>query len=882
MLAPRRFRFYLRMLLACGLCCLPQLLQAQQEPDGEALLILSYPALGQVYLNTVFFDDAAFLPVGEVLSLFLIPHQRTPDGKGFTGSFPDKKDPWRIDPLEGKILIKGSESTLPADDFYMGEMDLYLRSDYFAKAFGLNFTVNLYALSLDLKTDQPLPIDDKIKREALRRRLTLSSPGQGEDAPLYFDRNRQVLGMGMLDYNLTYIRNNINESYQLNARTGTELMGGDLALNFSGGYKEDVFKAQMSSWLWRYVLPSGLKPEKNVLLSSIGLGNMGSLGNQKLIGLYLTNHSLLPRRQLDVYVIDGFTVTDSEVELLINGQLVDFMRADEVGYYRFNATLSYGNTKITIRIYTPQGEVIQDDRQMQVPFNFAPKGHLTYNLQAGLPKEDVEALKSGQGTGRLDLAYGLSRAITIRSAIDYLSTSEFRQIQQNYGLSARLFRQYLINLETLRDRYYRGGMSVIYGKGINITSQYTRYIPNAEARNPEISQDLNLNMNLPFRMFGQANGIRIGGDRVWQGNGFRNNLQADYSTRIGKLSTRFNYRTRLSGIIESRDQWGIASNSSLTGSMTYAIPRSKSLPVYVRGIFFRAQALYDPRTEQLQTASMTMSQTLFKKGRLSVSYDRNIQQRKAQFQATFQLDLNHLRSSSSFNQNASGYSINQSLNGSFGFDAGRNSFYGSNRDQVGRSGVSVRMFIDENNNGSYDKGEELVKVKGLNLDKPAQLELAKDGSLRISQLQNYWTYVLTMEDNALDDPTLAPAVKRFAFMAQPNNMYRIDIPLYRTGIIDGTVYFERNGMKEGLGGLRLLLKKEGEQEPVETLRTFSDGAFYAYGLMPGKYELEIDPQQLSFMQAEVDPPIMYFEIKAVAEGDYLENLDFVIRKKVLE
>jgi hypothetical protein len=113
-------------------------------------------------------------------------------------------------------------------------------------------------------------------------------------------------------------------------------------------------------------------------------------------------------------------------------------------------------------------------------------------------------------------------------------------------------------------------------------------------------------------------------------------------------------------------------------------------------------------------------------------------------------------------------------------------------------------------------------------------------------------------------------------------LFRIHIPFYRTGIIDGTVYFERNGIADGLGGLRLLLKKQGEQESVETLHTFSDGAFYAYGLIPGKYTLKIDPQQLSFMQAEVDPSVMYFEIKAVAEGDYLENLDFVIRKKVLE
>jgi hypothetical protein len=35
---------------------------AQQEPDGEALLTLSHPGIGQFYINAVYFGDVAFLP----------------------------------------------------------------------------------------------------------------------------------------------------------------------------------------------------------------------------------------------------------------------------------------------------------------------------------------------------------------------------------------------------------------------------------------------------------------------------------------------------------------------------------------------------------------------------------------------------------------------------------------------------------------------------------------------------------------------------------------------------------------------------------------------------------------------------------------------------
>jgi hypothetical protein len=93
-------------------------------------------------------------------------------------------------------------------------------------------------------------------------------------------------------------------------------------------------------------------------------------------------------------------------------------------------------------------------------------------------------------------------------------------------------------------------------------------------------------------------------------------------------------------------------------------------------------------------------------------------------------------------------------------------------------------------------------------------------------------------------------------------------------MIEGMAIIHKNGGQEGLGGLRIHLKKSGEENVLETIRTFSDGGFYTYSLLPGKYTLEIDEAQLDFMQARIVQKVLEFEIKALAEGDYVEGLNF--------
>lgn len=108
---------------------------AQQEPDGEALLTLSHPGIGQFYINAVYFGDVAFLPLSEILSLAEIPYEQSENKLGLQGFYPEKKDIWKIDPVAGFVIIQGESEKLPADYFYLGELDLFLHPDYYKRIF---------------------------------------------------------------------------------------------------------------------------------------------------------------------------------------------------------------------------------------------------------------------------------------------------------------------------------------------------------------------------------------------------------------------------------------------------------------------------------------------------------------------------------------------------------------------------------------------------------------------------------------------------------------------------------------------------------------------------------------------------------------------------
>jgi hypothetical protein len=167
--------------------------------------------------------------------------------------------------------------------------------------FGLEFVMSLEGLTLSLKSDQPLPVEEKRKREQLRSKL-LSPDGKADQmgAPLLYPRDRRWLKMGMLDYN-------INQTFSTTGRqtlgllnVGMEALGGDMVgsvrvNNTSSGTAVDVRGLR-----WRYVLPGAMEPSRNVALTALSAGDIFTTGQSKTGWLEtLTKKSIQPPFKLE-------------------------------------------------------------------------------------------------------------------------------------------------------------------------------------------------------------------------------------------------------------------------------------------------------------------------------------------------------------------------------------------------------------------------------------------------------------------------------------------------------------------------------------------------------------------------------------------------------
>jgi cell division protein FtsN len=836
-------------------------------PDEEIVLTFSHPAVGQYYITAIYSNNTVFLPAMEMFNLLYVHYEKGNSGHSLKGTWLSNDNHWEIN-TSSLSASSGKETfSITADDFRVGEMDLYLSPSLFERMFGLKFTINMSTLSVSLQSDKTLPIEEKKQHEDQRQQMQRRRENE-KDYFLVYPRRRTVAGAGMADYNVGLYKDNEGVSGLYTLTGGMELLGGDIQSTVYGAAGQAFQKARLSNTSWRYAL------NENPYLTSVRAGQIYTTGllNQRIVGGSISNDPIEPRKVYNSYSIDGNTVPDSEVELYINNLLTDYTRADELGYYRFSFSLTYGTVRINLRIYTPGGQIITEDRQLQIPFTFLPKGITSYNIQGGAIDDGLNDVTFNKYSVHGDIAYGLSNTITAKLGTDYFS---FRAAPVYYGsLSARLFDQYLLDVDIAPNAYYRATATVTYASSRNISLNYTKFDDDSLFNFRRAKQEFDASVYLPFKIFGLQSGIRLSGENYLYTGRSLTNYNVDLNTRIGRINIRTNYRDQLSMDSENT-AFGLG---LVTGAVTYTFSRTPGIPVFVKGMFLRVQTQYDVRGNSISSAGLQFSRTMFEKGRFTLNVDHYFDAKSTFVQAGFILDLNSVRSNSQFTSFGKGKVFQQTFNGSVGLDSKSAKLKASNREQVSRAAVSVLMYIDSNDNHIYDPGEEKISARAIRLRESATIELGRDSILRITQLQSYWKYNAEIIQSALPNPTVAPAFSQFSFVADPNRYKRIEIPFYKTGVIDGKVILVRDSTSDGIGGIRLLLKRT-DKSYEETIRTFTDGGYYAMNLMPGTYTLEPDSVQLGFLAAKSRPDKLEFEIKVVSGGDYITNPDIMLVSK---
>lgn len=845
----------------------PVLIAQDNNDDVEVYLDFRHRGAVNSVITSFYKDDQFFLPISELFSLFKIDH--TIKGLTVEGKFSVEQTSYRIDLQNNRIHFGWDSYNITADDYLIKELDLYLRPSLFKEIFGLDFSIDFNNLTLHLNTDKELPVIAQALREQ-RRSMADGNRYSEEKYELKFDRERPFLDGGFVDYNLSSSLNSEQAVYNFNTNLGLQVYGGDLEGSIFGSYSDKYNNVATNNLRWRYMY----RDQPWLTKLTIGQTTTDGFARNAYTGIRLTNEPIEPRRLFDEFEIQGSTIPESEVELYLNNMLVDFQHSDEMGDYRFLTPITYGSSKFDLKIYGPSGEVLERSNRIQVPFTFQPKGVFNYNVNIGQLDNPMIGSSDQNMTVQANGAYGVNNWLTAKAGVEYYEGFHEQLPTFTSTISSRILTHYLVTLEGATNAYYRGILNVIYPNSASINFDYTDFTSGFGIYNPS-NDDKRIIASAfyPFNFFGIPFNLRASTFSRFRNSNSSTTLRLDANSRLGKLNLRVGYNDRFTG---APDLFNPTNTAFLETSATYNISRSGNLPSYMRGAFFRGQMRYMPSSSRVESAEVLISQNVFKQGRLQLSYGRNFFGNFNTMRFSLVVDFNKVRSSSTLNNMRGNNNFTQNIRGSVGYDTNYNNLLFTSRDQVGRSGAAIKLFVDNNANNIFDEGDDSISENAVRINRSGSSSISKNGILYFTQMQPYYHYNLEMNKSAIKNPMLVPEMEKFGMITDPNRFKKIEIPFYMSGVIEGTVERQLSENRTGgVAGLKLLLDKIDDDFSKE-IRTFSDGSFYAYEVPPGDYEIRIDSTQLVILKSDASPSVRKFEVKATPEGDFVDGLNFLL------
>lgn len=842
--------------------------KSQQQPE-EVFLTFNYQNLFNKVVVALYEDGQFYLPVSNILSTLKVPHEVSVSPPVISGSYLDTENSFQLNFQSFKAQLKSKgEFSYNASKMLIRETDFYVTPEVFKEVFGLSFSVDFNNLLLELETKHELPVVSQFQRAQDRKKQERFSLKQ-DYYPLKYDRNRKYFSGGFLDYSLSANVNPEVNFYTYNLTLGTEVLGGDLQGSAFGSYSQNTTNFLTDNLRWRYAW------RDNDAISQIYIGQTSTDGlfNRSFVGVRATNEPIEPRYIYDEIEIEGEAIPGSEVELYFNDALYDYKEINQNGQYRFLAPLTFGSSRLNLKIFDPAGGVREISRRIQVPFSFLRPGEFNYHVNVGRLQNPIFGSTEQTNMAQGDFAYGLTNWLTQKVGIEYLDQFP-NQSPLVYGsTSARLFKEYLVNIDVAPNAFYRISTNAIYATSGSWDLEYTYYTGSGIYNTFGSEQEFSGNIYMPFNLWGVPLNVRLFGSHIiHQSNSQRTRYSVDLNTRLDRLNLRLRYSDLQSGKFQFRP----STSSEFITSATYYIGRTSSLPSFLEGTFVRGQVSYNPNLAELIQSDLQVSRNIFNNGRIQASFARNFRGNFNLFSLGVTIDFNGTRTSTTMRSSRDGSSFTQNVLGSVGYDDNTENVIFSNRQQVGRAATSVRLYVDKNNSGTYDPDEEVIKNNAVRIGRSGVTNMTDNGIIYLSQLQAYNRMNLEINQSAIKNPLLIPEIEKFSIVTDPNQYKPINIPFYTSGVISGKV--TKTG-GEPVSGLRVYLEsKEGSFS--KEMQTFSDGSFYAYEIPPDSYNLYIDNKQLEFLNAVSKPDTMNVRVEALAEGDFIEGLNFkVVPKK---
>jgi hypothetical protein len=361
---------------------------AQDETDyDEVSVFLNVQKVGGADIPAVIRDETVYLPVVDIFSFLKIKNTPSAQLDSVSGFFINQEATYLIDKPNNRITFQGKIYDVKSEDMIKTETNLYLRSPFFGQIFGLDCVFSFRSLSVMLNTKLELPIIREMRQEQMRSNISRLKGDVKTDTTI--ERKYPAFNFGMADWSVIstqQLKGRVDT--RLNLALGTVIAGGEtnILLNYNNN---SPFKEKQQQYLWRFV--NNESPVMRQVMAGKIYTQVTASIYDPIVGVQITNTPTTYRRSFGTYTLSDITEPNWTVELYVNSVLVDYMKADASGFYKFDVPLVYGNSAVKLKFYGPWGEERIKEENISIPFSFLPPKELEYSVSAGMVEDTLNS-----------------------------------------------------------------------------------------------------------------------------------------------------------------------------------------------------------------------------------------------------------------------------------------------------------------------------------------------------------------------------------------------------------------------------------------------------------------------------------------------------------
>jgi len=714
-----------------------------------------------------------------------------------------------------------------------------VESSSLSRWFGIAVKPNLGGSALILESEAKLPVEFAIERQKRAELLNRARFDLGTlpQVKLPYRMWRAPALDFVVSAGATY---RASDGLKVDRSASVHAAGEIARLSYDARISTDPRGLPGSVWLRAY----RSDPDAGLLgplqASHVGFGDVAGLDSAfggagvNGRGIVVTNRPLFTPTAFGATRFEGELPAGWEAELYRNGELLAFARPTGSQRYAFeDVQLLYGENRISIRLYGPQGQVRTHEELINVGQDNVPAGKTWYWAGANQPGRDFMGMQRDQSLAdqpKAQAALSVEHGIDERTSVGALARAmllEDERVTFVEGSVRRSVGPALVEvaaaLESGGGRAVRAQLLGKFGP-VNVSGEALAasnfHLQGTRRRS---IQDVQLRADAPLRIGRQLvsahSDVRL--SRYGDSSG-----QLEAAARLSTSVQRFSLATEA----RYRRQF-LAHGPAPPGELELALIGSggtgdvrlrgrAGVDVLPRARFRSAEiSAYWSASERTDWEGALAYDSVQRRARARVSHIRRMNQVAVALTGEAATD----------GSVAVGVNLNFSLDPSHGFGLSR-------RPLASAGSVLARVYRDRNGNGVHDPSEPfekgaLVTTGRRTADRPTD----DRGSVLVGGLAPFTPVAVGIDTSSLSDPMLVPSKDLQLVVPRPGVPAEVDIALVGGGEVEGAIV--RSG---GLGfeGLTVELV-DSAGKAVATTVTDYEGYFVFERVAYGRYAVRV-------------------------------------------